>query len=114
MHARNASLTSQHASSFALRGCTVVATLSPVRLAAVEVGDAHALGLAMLLRHRGYATTADRIERAALSYERDVCLTLPDRDAIVDVLSDPPDDALATLEATLLRQLRWRRAVGLF
>jgi hypothetical protein len=84
-----------------------------VRLAGIDVRDADALGLAMLLRHYGHVQTADEIETACISYEREVALTLEDRDAIVAVLSDPPDDDLARLKGILLHQSEWRRAEGL-
>lgn len=83
-----------------------------MRLAGIDIRDADALGLAMLLRYYGHVGTADQIETACVGYRREVALTLEDRDAIVAVLANPPD-GLAALRGTLLLQLEWRRAEGL-
>jgi len=88
-------------------------TLASVRLAGIEIRDADALGLALLLRSRGHLHAADEIETACISYEREVVLTLEDRDAIIAVLTSPADDGLARLEETLLLQGEWRQAEGL-
>ena len=91
-------------------------TLELVQLAGIDIRDADALNLAMLLRHKGHTDSADHIETACISYERQVALTIEDRDAIIAVLDDPPDGLATlqgTLQGTLLLQLEWRRSHGL-
>ena len=95
------------ASFFALRSAPPGRTLQRVRLAGIDVRDAHALELALLLHHHGHGHTAERIETACTSYERDVALDATDKAAIVAVLDGPPADLIDLREA-LMYELRAR------
>jgi len=80
-------------------------TLRSVRLAGVEVRDAHALELALLLQHYGHTHTADLIGIACVSHDRDVPLDPIDKGAIIAVLEGPPTD-FVDLRDVLMRELR--------
>jgi hypothetical protein len=68
--------------------------------------------LSRLLRCTGFDDTAERLENA---YDRDtkiVALTVPDREAIIRTLDDPPD-GLAELRGVLLAEHEGRVKEGL-
>jgi hypothetical protein len=61
------------------------------------------LGLAVELRNAGYRHTAEWLEACVISYQRILGFTNRDRDAILEVLVDPPDE-LAQLRELLLQE----------
>jgi uncharacterized protein (DUF1778 family) len=87
-------------------------TLGSVMLAGIPVDDRLVLELAGRLRDAGFDDTAATLEDAYDTERRVVALTVPDREAIVRVLDDPPDE-LAELRGVLLRKHEWRVHEGL-
>ena len=71
-------------------------------LAGIPVADKAVLHLAASLREAELIFTAERLERAYDREARIVALDIPDREAILRVLEDCPEE-LAELRATLLR-----------
>ena len=72
-----------------------------MHLAGISVSDRDVLELSRLLRDAGFDDTAERLETA---YDREtivLALTVPDREAIIRTLDDPPD-SLAELRSVLL------------
>jgi hypothetical protein len=84
-----------------------------MRLAGIAIADEAVLELAVLLRRGGFTDTAESLEGAVAANLLDVALTIPEREAIVWVLDDPPAGALAEFRAVLLREHVWRRREGL-
>ena len=72
-------------------------------LAGVQIRDALVLELAILLRRREFADTADTLEGAVAALQTVVALTISDRVAILNVLDSPPA-GLEDLRATLLAE----------
>ena len=58
------------------------------------------------------AATAERLERAYDREARIVSLDIPDREAILRVLEDCPEE-LTELRATLIQEHVWRQREGL-
>ena len=83
-----------------------------VMLAGIPVADRDVLDLTRRLRASGFVDTAEALELAYDSERGGVALTVPDREAIVRVLEDCPDE-LAELRGVLLREHEWRRREGL-
>jgi len=83
-----------------------------IMLAGIPVLDRDVLELTRRLRASGFVDTAETLE-LAYDMERHVAaLTIPDREAVVRVLEDCPDE-LAELRGVLLREHEWRRREGL-
>ncbi|MDQ3672103.1 MAG: hypothetical protein M3364_06660 [Actinomycetota bacterium] len=70
-------------------------------LAGIPVRDADVLELAILLRDSAFEDAAERLENAYDRETKVLALTIPDREAIVRALNDPPD-GLAELRGVLL------------
>ena len=81
-------------------------------LAGIPVADNAVLHLAASLRDGELTFTAERLERAYDREARIVALDIPDREAILRVLEDCPEE-LPELRATLLQEHVWRRREGL-
>jgi len=75
-----------------------------VLLAGFEIPTSDVLDLSVMLRRADYAHAADTIEGAIVAALPDVALTIPDRMAILRVLEDARDGALAELRAVLLQE----------
>ena len=84
----------------------------PITLAGIPVDDRLVLELARRSRDAELIDTAETLEDAYYAERRVVALTVPDREAIVRVLHDPPDE-LAELRGVLLREHEWRLREGL-
>jgi hypothetical protein len=81
-------------------------------LAGLTVPDRAVLELAGLVRDAGFDDVADKLETA---YDREtivLALTVPDREAIIRALDDPPD-GLAELRGVLLAEHEGRMRQGL-
>jgi hypothetical protein len=83
-----------------------------IMLAGIPVDDRLVLELARLLREAELNSTAEVLEDAYDHERHVVALTVPNREAIVRVLEDCPDE-LAELRGVLLREHAWRRSEGL-
>ena len=81
-------------------------------LAGIPVADRAVLHLAASLRQAELVETAERLEHAYDREARIVALDIPDREAILRVLEDCPEE-LAELRATLLQEHVWRKREGL-
>jgi hypothetical protein len=81
-------------------------------LAGIPVRDQDVLELARLLRDAGFAETAEKLERAWDLEVKVLALTVPDREAIIRVLDDPPE-GLAELRGVLLAEHEGRVRDGL-
>ena len=81
-------------------------------LAGIPVADKAVLQLAGSLREAELVDTAERLERAYDREARIVALDVPDREEILRVLEECPDELLE-LRATLLQERVWREAEGL-
>ena len=81
-------------------------------LAGIPVPDHLVLELAGNLRGAGFDETAATLENAYDAERAVVALTIPDREAILQTLDDPPV-ALAELRGVLLREHEWRKREGL-
>ena len=66
-----------------------------------------------MLRRGDYANAADTLEGAVVARVPDVALSIPDRLAILRVLVDAPNGALAQLRAVLLQEQVGRVRDGL-
>ncbi len=78
----------------------------------IPVADKAVLRLAASLREAELIDTAERLERAYDREARIVALDATDREAILRVLEDCPDELLE-LRATLLQEQVWREREGL-
>ena len=81
-------------------------------LAGIPVADKVVLHLAASLREAELVDTAERLERAYDREARIVALDVPDREAILRVLEECPDELLE-LQATLLQERVWLQREGL-
>ena len=81
-------------------------------LAGTPVRDRDVLELAGLLRDASFDDVAERLENAYDVECKVLALTVPDREAIIRALNDPPD-GLAELRGVLLREHAWRKREGL-
>ena len=81
-------------------------------LAGIPVADTAVRHLAASLREAELIFAAERLERAYDREARIVALDIPDREAILRVLEDCPEE-LAELRATLLQEHVWRQREGL-
>ena len=81
-------------------------------LAGIPVADRDVLQLAGSLRDAELVGTAERLERAYDREARVIALDIPDREAILPVLEDCPEE-LGELRATLLQEHVWRKREGL-
>lgn len=79
-----------------------------MQLAGIPVRYSVVLELISMLRRGDYAHTADTLEGALATHQRDVALTINDRIAILNVLDDPPP-GLEELRAVLLQEHAWRQ-----
>ena len=80
-------------------------------LAGIPVADRAVLHLAASLREAELVDTAELPERAYDREARIVALEVSDREAILRVLEDCPEE-LAELRATLLQEHVWRQREG--
>ena len=81
-------------------------------LACIPVADKAVLQLAASLREAELVDTAERLERAYDREARIVALDITDREAILRVLEECPEELLE-LRATLLQEHVWRKREGL-
>ena len=81
-------------------------------LAGIPVADSAVLQFAASLREAELTVTAERLERAYDREARIVTLDIPDREAILRVLEDCPEE-LVELRATLLQEHVRRKREGL-
>ncbi len=81
-------------------------------LAGIPVADKTVLQLAGSLREAELVETAERLERAYDREARIVALDVTDREAILRVLEECPEELLE-LRATLLQEHAWRQREGL-
>ena len=88
--------------------CTVVCHVAR----RIPVADSGVLRLAASLRETELVATAELLERAYDREARIVALEISDREAILRVLEDCPEE-LAELRATLLQEHVWRQREGL-
>ena len=80
-------------------------------LAGVEVRDGALLELARRVRKAGFEATADKLELAWSRQDKTLSLETGDREALLNVLADGPDE-LADLGSVLLQEQERRRAGG--
>jgi hypothetical protein len=85
-----------------------VGTVASIWLAGIPVADKTAGSL----REAELVDTAERLERAYDREARIVALDVPDREAILRVLEEGPDELLE-LRATLLQERVWLQREGL-
>jgi hypothetical protein len=83
-----------------------------VMLAGIPVADRYVLELAGRLRDSGFDHTAERLETAQERQTGLLGLSIEDRDVVLSVLEDPPDQ-LCELRAVLLQEHERRRREGL-
>ena len=81
-------------------------------LAGLRVRDPDVLELAGLLRAADFENVAERLENAYDAETKVLALTVPEREAILRALDEPPA-CLAELRGVLLREHEWRKRVGL-
>jgi hypothetical protein len=84
-----------------------------VGIAGIKVRDGYLLELATMLRYAGCDETAERLADTILADKSRINLTVDDREAILSVLFDPPNNELAELRGVLLQDRAWRHAHGL-
>ena len=95
-----------------LQSASNVCTLEVMMLAGIPVRDQDVLELARLLRDADFDETAETLENAYDVECNVLALTIPDREAIVRALDDPPE-RLSELRGVLLREHEWRVREGL-
>lgn len=83
-----------------------------MQLAGIPVREEDVFKLASLLRSGGFEDVADKLTHALLIETKVLALTIPDREAILRVLDDPPD-GLAELRGVLLSEHEGRVRQGL-
>ena len=81
-------------------------------LAGADLSDETIVGLVALLRDDHYGQIADKLDEALADDVADVGLTIKERDAILDVLDDPPAE-LEQLRGVLYAEYAWRVQSGL-
>ena len=81
-------------------------------LAGIPVADRYVLELAGRLDDAGYDHTAERLETAQERQTKILGLSIDDREVILTVLVDPPQQ-LCELRAVLLQEHEWRQREGL-
>jgi hypothetical protein len=81
-------------------------------LAGVDLSDETLLALVALLRADHYGHVADKLDDALVDDVADVGLTNKDRNAILDVLDDPPAE-LERLRGVLYTEYAWRVQSGI-
>lgn len=81
-------------------------------LAGIPVADRYVLELASRLRDARFDHTAERLETAQERQTKLLGLSIEDREVILSVLDDPPDQ-LAELRGVLLQEHEWRRREGI-
>ena len=81
-------------------------------LAGVPVPDRLVLTLAAQLRDAGLDDTAEKLENGYDRETKILALSIGERDEILSVLVDPPEQLLE-LRAVLLREAEWRVREGL-
>ena len=80
-------------------------------LAGVEVREGVLLELARRVRKAGFGTTADKLETAWREEDKMLALETDDREALLRVLADGPDE-LAELRSVLLQEQERKLAGG--
>ena len=80
-------------------------------LAGVEVREGGLLALAQRLREVGFGDTADKLETAWSEEDKMLSLETDDREALLQVLADGPDE-LAELRSVLLQEHERKLAGG--
>jgi hypothetical protein len=80
-------------------------------LAGVPVRDGVLLELARRVRNAGLADTADKLERAWSQEDKTLALETDDREALLRVLADGPDE-LGDLRSVLIQEHARRLAGG--
>lgn len=83
-----------------------------MHLAGIPISDESIVELVRFLRESGYIDVADRLDTALELETKILGLTIPEREAILRVLDDPPD-GLAELRGVLLKEHVGRTASGL-
>jgi hypothetical protein len=83
-----------------------------IMLAGIPVDDRLVLDLARRLRDAGFDDTAETLEAAYDDERRVAALTITDREAVLRVLDDGPEE-FAELRGVLLREHEWRMREGL-
>ena len=78
-----------------------------MRLAGIDVDNDLVTVLVSLLRDDIYVNPADKLDVALAQDQPEVALSINDRNAILDVLDDPPT-GLDVLHAVLLSEYTWR------
>jgi hypothetical protein len=78
-------------------------SVGPMMVAGISVRDQDVLDLVQRLLEAGFEDTADALAVALDARQRLVAVTVQDREAILRVLDEPPDD-LAELRAVLLKE----------
>lgn len=81
-------------------------------LAGVDLPDETVAALVARLREDHYPQVADKLDAALTNAVTEVGLTIRDRNAILDVLDDPPSD-LRQVRAVLYAEYVWRAQNGL-
>lgn len=81
-------------------------------LGGIPIRDQHVLELARLLRDANFDVVAERLEDAYDVETKVLALAVPEREAILRALDDPPD-GLAELRGVLLHEHEWRVREGL-
>jgi hypothetical protein len=80
--------------------------------AGTPVPDSDVLKLAGMLRDSGFDDVTERLEDAYDLEVKVLALTIPEREAIIRTLDDPPE-TLADLRGVLLREHEWPVREGL-
>lgn len=83
-----------------------------MHLAGIPISDESIVELVRFLRESGYIDVADRLDTALELETKILGLTIPEREAILRALDDPPD-GLAELRGVLLKEHVGRTASGL-
>ena len=81
-------------------------------LAGIEVEDEAVARLARLLHDDYYHHVGDKLEQALDDRAEALGLTIPERNAVLDVLDDPPA-SLTSLRDVLFNEYVWRVQNGL-
>ena len=83
-----------------------------MRLAGLEIAEDAVAELVWQLRDQVYVNQAEKLDAALARGRPEVALSINDRNAILDVLDDPPT-GLERLREVLLAEYVWRVQIGL-